>query len=98
MLAIPEITEAELGALCQRFHVRELAVFGSLARGEARQDSDADVCIEFEDGYHPGLGWFELEEELERIFGRKVDLSRKLLLKARVRDTALRDALVLYEA
>jgi predicted nucleotidyltransferase len=71
---------------------------GSVARAEAREESDVDVYVEFEAGFHPSLGWFDLEEELERLLGRHVDLSRKSLLKPRVRREALRDAVVLYES
>jgi predicted nucleotidyltransferase len=84
--------------ICQRYRVHQLAVFGSVARGEAGEGSDIDLFVEFEPGYHPGLRWFELEEELERVLGRTVDLSRKTLLKPRVRREAERDALVLYAA
>ena len=55
-----------------------------------------DVFVEFEPGYHPGLGWFDLEEALEALLGRRVDLGRKSLLKPRVRREAIRDAVVLY--
>ncbi len=75
-----------------------MSIFGSVARGEAGTGSDVDVFIEFEPGCHPGLKWFDLEEELESLFGRRVDLSRKSLLKPRVRREALRDAVVLYAA
>ena len=66
------------------------------ARGEAGSESDVDVCIEFKPGHHPGVKWFDLEEELEARFVRRVDLSRKSLLKPHVRSEALRDAVVLY--
>jgi predicted nucleotidyltransferase len=94
----PEISTAAVSEICSRYHIRQLALFGSVARGEAREESDVDVYVEFEAGFHPGLGWFDLEEELERLLGRRVDLSRKSLLKPRVRREALRDAVVLYES
>ena len=87
-----------LDAVCRKYRVRELAVFGSVARGQAGKNSDVDLYVEFEAGFHPGLAWFDLEDELEGIFGRKVDLSRKSLLKPRVRQNAERDAVVLYGA
>lgn len=34
--------------LRQRFNVRDMALFGSVARGESRPDSDVDVLVEFE--------------------------------------------------
>lgn len=88
----------EIAEICRRYHVRQLAVFGSVARGEARGDSDVDLFVEFEEGYHPGLQWFDLEEDLEKALGRRVDLSRKALLKARVLREAEREAVVLYAA
>ena len=62
----------DIVALCQRYHVRNLEVFGSAARGddfdEAR--SDADFLVEFEP--HGNLS------PLEEFFGFQADLSRLL--------------------
>jgi predicted nucleotidyltransferase len=44
------------------------------------------------------MGFFDLEEELTALFGRRVDLGRKSLLKPLLRLSALRDAVVLYPA
>ena len=87
-----------IGAIYREFHILEMAVFGSVARASARDDSDIDIYVDFEPGYHPGLTWFDLEEKLEAIFGRPIDLSRKALLKPRVRQEALRYAVILYAA
>jgi uncharacterized protein len=87
-----------LSVLCRKYHILELAAFGSFARGEARHDSDLDLFVEFAPGYHPGLAWFDLEDDLQAIAGRPIDLSRKSLLKPHVRNEALRDAVVLYAA
>ena len=89
---------ASIEQLCRKYRIREMAVFGSVARAEDRGDSDVDIFVEFEPGYHPGLGWFDLEDELASLFGRQVDLSTKSLLKPRVKREALRDAVVLYAA
>ena len=89
---------ASIEHLCRKYRIREMAVFGSVARAEDRGDSDVDIFVEFEPGYHPGLGWFDLEDELASLFGRQVDLSTKSLLKPRVKREALRDAVVLYAA
>lgn len=89
-------TAEALAEICGKYHIRELRMFGSVARGEQRPDSDIDLMAEFEAGYHPGLGWFDLEEELGAAFGRQVDLSQKALLKPRVRAEAERDGIVLY--
>jgi predicted nucleotidyltransferase len=44
-------------------------------RDDFRPDSDVDVLVTFEPDAHPGLfGLTDMEEELERMFGRKVDV------------------------
>ena len=91
-----EIPSQKIAELCRRFPVRELAIFGSAARGEMQPGSDIDIMVDF----HPdaNLGWefFQLEEGLTRIFDRKVDLGTKRSLKPWVRASALRDAHVIY--
>jgi uncharacterized protein len=94
--AVGDVSASSIAAICQKYRVRELALFGSVARGEADLDSDVDLYVEFEGDRHPGLQWFDLEEELETLFGRRVDLSRKSLLKPDVHQEAVRDAVVLY--
>lgn len=93
-----EIPSQEIAELCRRYRVREMAVFGSAARGEMRPGSDIDIMVEFHPDANPGWEFFELEEELARIFGRKVDLGTKRSLKPWIRPGALRDALVIYAA
>ena len=93
-----EVPPESVAAICRRYRIIELAVFGSAARGDLRAGSDVDIFLEFEPGTHPGLGFFELEDELSVLFGSHVDLSRKSLLKPLVRRNALRDAVVLYAA
>ena len=93
-----EVSPESVAPICTRYRIRELAVFGSAARGDMRPDSDVDVLVEFEPGAHPGLGFFRIEEELSELFGRRVDLGRKSLRKPLVRPSVLRDAVVLYAA
>jgi hypothetical protein len=59
------IDGAALAAVCQRYSVKQLSLFGSAARGEMRADSDVDIMVEFEPGVRVGLFKFEsLAEEL----------------------------------
>jgi hypothetical protein len=97
-LPLLEIPTGQLADLCRRYHVREMALFGSGARGELRPDSDLDILIEFTPDANIGWDFFRLEEELSDLFGRKVDLGTKRSLKPWVRQEALRDARVLYAA
>jgi predicted nucleotidyltransferase len=46
-LGLVAVEEGKLAELCRRYRVRELAVFGSAARGEMREDSDVDLLVEF---------------------------------------------------
>src|SRR5580704_4363393 len=94
----PSIPVTGIADVCRRYRIAEMGLFGSVARGDAAKASDADIFVEFEAGCHPGLGWFDLEDELEGLFGRHVYLSQKSLLRPQVREQALREAVVLYSA
>src|SRR5262249_6930258 len=84
--------------ICERYHVQELSLFCSSARGDARPDSDIDFLVEFLPGANIGWQFFEMEEDLSRVFGRRVDLGTKQSLKPWIRSQVLRDALIIYEA
>ena len=76
---VKEIIRRHKSELSERYSVKEIGIFGSFVRGEAREDSDVDVLVEFTQP----IGFFkflELEEYLSDLIGRKVDLvSRKAL-------------------
>jgi len=58
----------------RRLGVRRIALFGSLARGEAKADSDVDLLVEFEPGGKSFDRFLALSDLLEHILGRRVDL------------------------
>jgi uncharacterized protein len=90
---------ASLADVCRRYFVKELSLFGSVARGEMRPESDVDMMVEFEPGARVGLVQFEsLVEELAALAGRSVDLVTKRGLKPWVRPAVLKDARVIYAA
>lgn len=81
--AIP-IDETAIARFCQKWGIREFALFGSVLTNEFRPDSDVDVLITFSDS-RPDLGpWGEkldtMRAELESLFGRRVDLVEKKLV------------------
>jgi len=89
----------ELAALCQRHHIIKLALFGSLARGEARPDSDVDLLAEFAEGKSPSLfGLFDMEEDFSSLFeGRRVELGTFTGVKPHFWRFIRPDLRVLYE-
>ena len=68
----------EMRALCLRFHVRRLDIFGSAARGDFDPErSDVDFLVEFDRTDPDALSlrtYFGLKEALEGLLGRPVDL------------------------
>src|SRR5262249_32291096 len=89
-----------LSSLCARWRIKELSVFGSLARGEAGSTSDADVLITFQPDAASDL-WdmVNLQDELASLFGRPVDLFVEGTIRNPVRRRAiLRDKRQLYAA
>jgi predicted nucleotidyltransferase len=60
--------------LKERFGVKKIGVFGSVARGEAKEKSDVDVLVEFESAKKSFDNFMELSFFLEDLFGKKVDL------------------------
>lgn len=75
MNPVIEIPREEIAAFCRRWGVAELSLFGSALRGDFRPDSDIDLLIRFFPGEEYGLLAFaRMQEELEAIFGRPVDL------------------------
>ena len=66
-------------------------LFGSIVRGEAREDSDIDLIVDFA----KPVGLFDfigLQERLCAVLGRRVDLVTRAALKPRIRDRVLQEA------
>ena len=73
------------------FKVRELSIFGSVARDEAGKDSDVDLLVEFTEP----VGLFEfarLQQFLEQVLDARVDLVTPAALRASMREQVLREA------
>jgi predicted nucleotidyltransferase len=72
------------------YGVKSLALFGSVARGEARHDSDVDVLVEFD--RPTGLfGLVALQLRLEELLGNPVDLGTPDSLKESIRSRILEE-------
>ncbi len=69
------LPKKKIDEFCRKWQITELALFGSAIRDDFRPDSDVDVLVTFA----PDVKWtlldhVEMEEELEAILGRDVDL------------------------
>jgi predicted nucleotidyltransferase len=81
-------------AIAAKHGVTSVRVFGSFARGDARQDSDLDLLIEAgpnRTAFFPGGFLADLEQEL----GRRVDIATPRALHPLIRDQVLREAVPL---
>lgn len=72
----------QIAAFCRKWKITELALFGSVLREDFRPDSDIDVLVTFA----PGADWgidelLDMKEQLESLFGRRVDLVEKRLVE-----------------
>ena len=79
------LNRESVAAFCLKWGVSELALFGSVLRDDFRPESDVDVLVRFQEQARPTLfDMVRMQNELEGIFGRKVDLvSRRGLEKSR---------------
>ena len=87
ILATIRANEAEI----RKLRVRELALFGSFARGEQTDASDIDFYVEFEKKTFDN--YMGLKRLLEKLFLRKIDLGIKSGIKPRLRDNILSEAI-----
>ncbi len=92
------IPKEKIAEFCRKYHIRKLALFGSVLRDDFRADSDIDVLVEFEPGHRPGLAFFAMEEDLVEILGRKVELHTSAFLSPSFREQVVAEAEVQYAA
>jgi hypothetical protein len=89
ILEVLQAHEAEL----RRLGVRHAAVFGSLARGEARPDSDIDVLVDLDPDRPMGIfEYARLKLYIGALLGRTGDVVNRKTLKPLLRDAILREA------
>ncbi len=83
--------------ICRDNDVARLEVFGSTARGEANEDSDVDLLVEFSKRKSL-LALVSLERKMSAALGRKVDLLTEAAINPYLREQINRDRRVIYEA
>lgn len=87
---IKGLINQHLSILKNTYHVKEIGVFGSVARADNTEKSDVDLLVEFSQP----IGFFkfiELEEYLGKIIGKKVDLVTKKALKPTLKEEILQE-------
>lgn len=90
---ILETLRADKPAL-DKYGVTKIAVFGSMARGDARVDSDVDILVDFREDAVPGLfDFLELKAHIEELLGRNVDLVMPGGLHPALKDDILNESL-----
>jgi predicted nucleotidyltransferase len=92
-----DIPQEEIAAFCRRHHIRRLALFGSVLRGDLGPDSDVDVLVEFDPDHIPGLAFFSMQHELSQILGREVDLNTPQFLSPYFRQQVQDEAAVIFD-
>lgn len=91
MHRIVETHRAALRALAERYGVRSVSVFGSMARDDADADSDVDLLVETA----PDTSGFTLGALLmdaEEILGRRVEIVTLSALHPEMRERVMREA------
>ncbi|MGD0137263.1 MAG: nucleotidyltransferase domain-containing protein [Tepidisphaeraceae bacterium] len=95
----PSIVSSDLTALCHRYGVRRLWLYGSILRPDFRPDSDIDVLVET-DRKRP-MGLFKLgglQSDLVSMMGRPVHLTTLGSVPEKLRPGLLSSALLQYVA
>lgn len=91
-----ETIQNKITPILKRQGVIKAAVFGSVARGEMRKNSDIDILIKYGGGKSL-LDLIRLEFELKKKLGRKIDLLTYKSIHPLLRDIILKEQKVIYE-
>jgi predicted nucleotidyltransferase len=88
----------QIAEYCRVHGIRRLSLFGSVLRDDFDPlRSDVDVLVEYLPGTKLGFNHFGFEEQLSRLFARRVDLCTPDMLSRYFADEVLSTALLLYE-
>lgn len=92
-----QLNNERLVEFCRNHGIRRAALFGSLARGEGRDDSDIDLLVSFAKPKSL-LSVVRLERELAKELGRRVDLLTEESISPLIRSRIAGDLKVVYES
>lgn len=86
--------KASILDIAKHYHAVNIRVFGSVVRGEERQDSDIDLLVDFLPGTTL-LDQVGLIDALSTVLGRKVDIVSERALNKHLRQRVLQEAVPL---
>jgi predicted nucleotidyltransferase len=90
--------EEKLAEICRKNDIVFMAIFGSFVRGEQNRKSDIDIAIEFERNSEKSLlDLVRIENELRKVFKRKVDLGIFSSLSPYMIEDVKKEMRVIYE-
>lgn len=93
------INKEKLENICQQYDVQKLHFFGSVVHGDFSNSSDIDILVEFLPGKKPSLlGLGRMQQDLEGIFKREVDLKTPGFFKKENLNSILEESRLQYEA
>lgn len=88
--------KAVVEEIAPQYDIERVYLFGSFARGEANASSDIDLCLETGPDFSlfnaGGIGYL-----VEKTLGRRADIVSEEVLFPHVRETMLRDRILIYE-
>ena len=96
-MAVFPFDTIKLIEICHQNDVAMIGVFGSMARGEATEDSDIDLLVRFSKGKSL-LALLRLEREISTALGREVELLTEAAISPYLRDGIKRELKVIYES
>ncbi|MBC7130135.1 nucleotidyltransferase domain-containing protein [Candidatus Bathyarchaeota archaeon] len=90
--------EEKLAEVCQKNDIVFMAIFGSFVKGKQRKKSDIDIAIEFDKSASKTLlDLIRIENELRKIFKRKVDLGILSSINPHLINDVKKEMRVIYE-
>jgi hypothetical protein len=98
----PKLMKKGLGEkllkICEGNDIGLMAIFGSFIRREENRRSDIDIAVEFTEKSHKNLfDLIHIEDELRKIFGRKVDLGIFSAINPLIIKDVKKQMIVIYE-
>jgi len=91
---ILNIIKREKPYLARQYQITDIGIFGSVSRGEEKNNSDIDILVDFKEEIPSLFGLIRLKHYLEDKFGKKVDLVQKSMIKKPLRKQILNEVIM----